>query len=208
MTHLEYEQLLSLAECAVGEDGFDDEQIQQLEHLKTCKECYEKFCLLTALTDVMSESGSYVLSASAVKNPVKESVLAISKKILATLSVIRNNAQDAVNVVMNQIEQAGSALQFGPSLAMATRGANAAESSMVRLEEFEDEKTYIVFNPDKNELVVQINLQKTETENVHVYLTFDDLTVMDLPLTKRGHFVKGILTGIPEKNFKICIECE
>ena len=44
MTHLSYDELFKLANTAAGDEGFDDDQIQQLEHLKTCKECYEVFC--------------------------------------------------------------------------------------------------------------------------------------------------------------------
>lgn len=62
MMHLNFDELLRLAEASASQEGFDDIQIEQLEHLKICRDCYESFCLLSALTDMMSESGSYVLN--------------------------------------------------------------------------------------------------------------------------------------------------
>lgn len=207
MMHLGFEELFSLAEVSASQDGFDDIQLEQLEHLKTCKDCYESFCLLSALSDVMSESGGYALSNDSV-SLVNEVAKELTVKVLARFQVVRNTAVGVIGAVLEQIDQATSSLQFGPSLAMATRGTGKTDSSVIRLEEFEDEKTYVVFNSDTNEIRIQINVRGLDAKNLNIYIEFDDSSRMRLPITKRGSIVKGTIGNVPDGNFQIVIEAE
>ena len=207
MTHLSFDELLNLAEASTKQEGFDDFQIEQLEHLKTCKDCYESFCLLSALSDVMSESGGYALNSNSV-SVMNEVAKALTAKALARFQVIRSTAAGAIGAVLEQLDQATSSLQFGPSLAMATRGTGKNDSTAIRLEEFEDEKTYVVFKPDTNEIGIQINIRGLDVENLHVYIEFDDSSRMELPTTRRGSIVKGAIGDVPNGNFQVVVEAE
>ena len=62
MTHLDMDQLLALAEAASEGLGFDEKQVEELEHLKECEECYEQFCLLSVLHDATDPAGGYVFA--------------------------------------------------------------------------------------------------------------------------------------------------
>lgn len=205
MIHLSFDELLILAEASVSQEGFDDLQIELLEHLKTCKDCYDSFCLLSALSDVMSVSGGYALynNAACLAGEVAKNM---AIRVLARFQVIRDTAAGAIKTVFEQIDQATSPLQFSPSSAMATRGTGKVCSSAIRLEEYEDEKTYVIFNPDKNEISVQINVRRLDVEKLHVYIEFDDMSRMELPTMKRGSIVKGSVDNIPGGNFQIIIE--
>ena len=207
MRHLSFEELLKLAEASVSQEGFDDIQIEQLDHLKTCRDCYESFCLLSALSDIMSESGSYMFEQAKI-SPVKENIKALKAKVLARFQVIRNSVSNTLDVVMEQIDQESSSLRFGPSLAFATRGGGKKESAVIRLEEFEDDKTYIVFKPETNELDLQINIRGMETECLHAYICFEDGEKKEISVTKRGSIIKGTMSNIPNCNFNIVIEAE
>ena len=207
MMHLSFDELFSLAEASTNQEGFDDFQIEQLEHLKTCKDCYESFCLLSALSDVMSEGGGYAFQNNAT-SPVNEGAKDLTARVLARFRVIRDTAAGAIETVLEQIDQATSPLQFGPSLAMATRGAGKTGSPAIRLEEFEDEKTYVVFNSDKNEIGIQINVRGLDTDKLHIYIVLDDLSRIELPTSKRGTIVKGAAGNIPDGNFQIIVEIE
>lgn len=208
MRHLIYDELLQLAEASASQEGFDDIQIEQLEHLKTCKDCYETFCLLSALSDIMSESGSYAFRNPDSISIVSETVKELKNKVIAKFQVIRNVATTAIDAVFEQIDQAASVLQFGPSLATATRGSGKADSTTIRLEEFEDDKTYVVFDPEKNEIGLQINIRGMEIESLHVFIELDDSTRLELPVIRRGNIVKGNMGDIPNCNFQITIEAE
>lgn len=204
MTHLSYDELFKLANTAAGDEGFDDDQIQQLEHLKTCKECYEVFCLLSTLADVVGVADGYSAEAAA---EVQESVSVLKAKVLATISFVKKSAAEMAGAVMEQIDQAAASLQFGPALTVATRGGSAGESSAIRLEEYEDEKTYLVYQPENKELRVQINTRNLDG-TVHVYLTFENSERVEVPLTQKGKLLQGSMSDIPEGNFSISIEAE
>ncbi len=208
MRHLEYDELFDLAETSVYQKGFDDIQIEQLEHLKTCRDCYESFCLLSTLTDMMSESGSYVLHNNEDTSLANETAKVLKAKVLAKFQVLRDTAINAIGAALEQIDQATSLLQFGPSLAMATRGGGKTEATVIRLEEFADEKTYIVFKPETNEIRVQINIRGIDAENVYVYIEFEHSSRIEMPVVKRGNIVKGSMSNIPNDNFNIVIEAE
>lgn len=208
MMHLNFDELLRLAEASASQEGFDDIQIEQLEHLKICRDCYESFCLLSALTDMMSESGSYVLNNNEDISLVNKTAKALKTKVLAKFQVVRNTATNAIGAALEQIDQATSLLQFAPSLAMATRGGGKTDTITIRLEEFEDDKTYIVFKPETNEIVLQINTRGMDVDNLHVYIEFTDSSKIEMPVAKRGNIVKGTMSNIPNSNFHIVIEAE
>lgn len=62
MTHLTDEQLYYIAEITEEMQPYNDKEMKQMEHLKICKECYDKFCVSLALAEMTSESGYMVLS--------------------------------------------------------------------------------------------------------------------------------------------------
>lgn len=66
---------------------------------------------------------------------------------------------------------------------MATRG-DAARSgiSMVKLEELDDEKTYIAFDAQKNELYVQINAHNYSDSNIGIYLLCENKKIIEVPV--------------------------
>lgn len=208
MIHLNFDELFELAEASVRQDGFDDTQIEQLEHLKTCRDCYESFCLLSSLSDVMSESGSFVFTRSEAVPPINDTTNTRKVKILAKFHVFRESAVNAFGVALEQIDQATSMLKFGPSLAVATRGEGKPNINAIRLEEFEDDKTYIVFKSETNEIGLQINTRGIEVDNLHVYIEFADLSRVEVPAVKRGNIIKGTISNIPNSNFHIVIQAE
>lgn len=206
--HLSFDELYQLAQASVNQEGFDDLQIEQLEHLKTCRECYESFCLLSALSDVMSESESYRLFSENAAVLESNLVRTVKSVVLAKLQVIRSAAEKSFGAVLEQLDQAAASLKFGPSLAVATRGAASGDSKVIRLEEFEDDKTYIVFNPETNEVKIQISVRGRDIESLHIYLVFDNDARIELPVTKRGSIIKGAMEDIPSGDFQIVIEAE
>ena len=61
MKHLTDEQLFSLAERTADFAPYDGDQLRQLEHLKKCEPCYDRFCAYSAVTDASTESAACLL---------------------------------------------------------------------------------------------------------------------------------------------------
>ena len=206
MNHLSDDQLYCLAAETEEMQSYQEEELLCMEHLKTCQECYEKYCAMSALLEITGESGSMVLSAILGQSKDKEAAVSLTKEVLAVVRVVRDRLQNTAHAIMEQIEQAGSTFQFAPSLAMAARGNGEVKSSIWKMEDLENEKTFIVFDAEKNELMVQLNLKNDEAENILVYLSFENAETREVILTRRGNIVKGILSNIPETSFQIHIE--
>ncbi len=208
MKHLEYDELFDLARSNASDEGFVDEQIIRMEHLKSCKECYESFCLLTMLEDEMGDiniSEEY----GSVYSPVTETVKMVKRTILATINVIYGNVQDFAEIVMKQLDKINEPLQFEPVLATTVRGTTGnTDAHITRLEELEDDRTFVSYNSVTNEVEIQLNIRKLETPNVIVVLSFEDFSSMTVSLEKKGNVLRGVASNIPIGNFVITIESE
>ena len=206
MTHLTDEQLYNLADLTVEMQPYSEEELVQMGHLKDCEICYNKFCAARAILEVTSESGYAVLSEIYSEKAEKECCL--NESVLAVLRVVRSNLENQAVTVIEQIKQLGTCFQFAPQLAFATRGAGDKKQSIYKMEDIEDEKTFVVFDTDKNELLIQINTRDLEYEDIKVSLVFEKGQNILVPVIRKGKFVKGSLENIPEMNFEIRVETE
>ena len=77
----------------------------------------------------------------------------------------------------------------------------------MRLEEYEDEKTRITFDPDKGELVVQLPADAMEDASVRVYLVAEeDGSREELVLERHGRVLQGVSRQVPKGEFQVNIE--
>lgn len=205
MMHLTGDEIFELAQLT--EDGwqYSSLNLQQMEHLRTCRSCYEKFCSALAVMDVTSEGGYIVLSEIYSIDTESEKVFQ-GRKILAVVQVIREKIEDSVSAVMKQVEQAGSVFNFTPALAAAVRGGGRIDSEIFKIEDADDDRTFIVFDAGKKELMVQINSTGLETENVKAYIYFHNSEMIEVGLEKKGKYLKGVLGNISDNDFQIRIE--
>ena len=130
----------------------------------------------------------------------------LNEKILAVVNVVRKKAETSATAIIEQINQIGSLLKLEQSIALGVRGSSNAETASLKLEDVEDEKTFVVFDSQNNKLMVQVNVKNMAQKDIRVYLSFDASKTIDVPLIKKGNIVKGILEDIPNTDFKIHIE--
>lgn len=205
MMHLTGDEIFELAQLT--EDGwqYSSLNLQQMEHLRTCRSCYKKFCSALAVMDITSEGGYMVLSEIYSIDTESEKVFQ-GRRILAVVQVIREKIEDSVSAVMKQVEQAGSVFNFTPALAAAVRGGRRIDSAIFKIEDADDDRTFIVFDAGKKELMVQINSTGLETENVKAYICFQNSEMIEVDLEKKGKYLKGVLGNISDNDFQIRIE--
>lgn len=208
MMHLTIDQLYGIAEAAEEMRSYSDDELAQMEHLKNCRECYESFCVLSMLLEASSEAAilGYGYQAEAVKDSKAEQQSKAGKRILAVINVTLGRIQDAASTVIKQIQPEHAVFQFSPVPMAAARGYENVESSILKLEEIEDEKTFIVFDTAKRELMVQLNAKNLAAKTIRIYLDYENGNVVELPLSNKGSIYKSILADIPDGNFRIYIE--
>lgn len=204
MNHLSDDQIYRLAELSVEMQAFGEDELTQMDHLKTCEACYDAYCVMQAMMEATSENGLAYFSEH-VGSVRQDASAPAAEKLLAIVRVAREKVRDAVSVVMEQVESMGAELQFASPLTVGARGAGGKLQTVFKLEEIEDERTFVVFDVEKHELMVQINVKNVGTEEINVHLVFEDGKGMKVPMKKQGDSVKGTLSDVPEGNFEIRI---
>lgn len=202
MTHLTDDQLYHLAELSCNAELFDSKEEEQLEHVQSCRECFDKYCVLATILDATS------LSCCLVFNPtqIPERASIPIKKILAVLRVTCEHMQNTISLIGKQLQQDTSAFAFEPVLANAVRGGGSGKKSILRMEDLEDEDTYFIYDAENHKMILQFEGKGNDAEKVKVYLKFEDQSTIDIPLVQKGVYLKGILADVPSGNFDVCIE--
>lgn len=201
MMHISEDQILELAEKTTNHQLLTPEQFEYLEHLKKCKECYEKFCVFSMLVD--ATSGNYIDTVLAPQKLINEVISKSKRTIYATLDVVVTRVNAIAKVTMEQVHKINCGMEFGPALAMATRGIDSNLSNGVRYEDVEDEKTYIFYEPDKGELVIQLNTALVDAENVSVCVKYETGKQIDVPMIKKGKVFYGSISDVHDDKFSI-----
>lgn len=206
MMHISEDQILELADKTANHQLLTPEQFEYLEHLKKCKECYEKFCVFSMMVD--ATSGNYIDTVLAPQKLMNEVISKSKRTIYAALDVVVTRVNTIAKVTMEQVHKLDFGLEFGPALAMATRGIDSNLSNGVRYEDVEDEKTYIFYEPDKGELVIQLNSALVEAETVLVYVKYETGKQIDVPMIKKGKVFYGSVSDVYDDKFSIVIAAD
>ena len=194
MMHLTEDQLYHLAELSCDAEELNTEEDQQFDHVKSCRECFNQYCVLATILDSTS------LNCDLVFDPVQipESTVAPVRKLLVALRVTCERVYNTISLIGEQIPQNMATFAFEPVLATAVRGSSSSKTSILRMEDLDDE--------ENRKLIVQFDANGRDAANLKAYLKFADQTTMDIPLLKGGLYLKGTLSDVPSGNFDIFIE--
>lgn len=201
MMHLTDDRLYHLAELSCDAEFLNPEEKQQLEHVKSCRECFEKYCVFATILDAMSLDCSLVFDPSVLT----ENAVSPAKRILASLKVTYKRVQDTITLVGEQLQQNIAAFAFEPVLATAVRGGSSAKTSLLRMEDIEDERTYFIYDAESHKIMLQFAVN-ADHKNAKAYLQLEDQTTIEIPLERKGNYLKGVLSEIPSDSFELRIE--
>lgn len=204
MTHLTDDQLYHLAELSNNAELLNAEEEKQLDHIKSCRECFNKYCVMATLMDATRLSCGLVFAPDALQ--VREKAIAPAKRLLASLRITYQHLEDKITLVGEQIQQNLSAFAFEPVLATAVRGGGAAKTMRLRMEDIDDEGSYFVYDAESHKILLQFSSRNNAPETIKAYLIFNDQSIIDIPLEQNGSYLRGIVSDIPSKNFEVRIE--
>lgn len=202
MMHLTEDQLYHLAELSCDAELLNTEEEKQLDHAKGCRECFEKYCVLATILDAVSLNCELDFGF----NEIPESVAAPVAKVLAALRITCVYMNHTMSVRGEQIQKNKARFAFEPVLQAAVRGKEKGESSVLRMEDLDDEYTCFIYDAENHKLMIQFDANGKEAESFKVYLKCADQTTIDIPLVKSGTYLKGTLSDVPSGSFDICME--
>lgn len=204
MTHLTDDQLYHLAELSNNAGLLNAEEERQLDHIKSCRKCFNKYCVIATLLDATSLSCGLVFDSSALK--VREVASTPARRLLVSLRITYKHIQDKITLVGEQLQQNFSSFAFEPILATAVRGGGTAKTSMLRMEDIDDEGNYFVYDAENHKILLQFDSKNNASENIKAYLKFDDQSLIDIPLERRGSYLRGTVSNVPSGSFEVRIE--
>lgn len=206
MTHLSDEEIMRLAEVTEEQLNYSEHELEMMDHLKTCASCYDNFCASLALLEVTSDTGYVVLSEIYGMEYARNSVVRAGNKILAVVNLARNKLIENMDMVLEQVERAGDAFRFHPSLATATRGTMDSDNRVCKVEDINDDKTFIILDPKNNELMVQINTKELGDTRIKAFLRLESGETVGINMEPKGKIYKGFVNNLPSEKFQIVIE--
>lgn len=208
MKHLSDDDIMRLAEITEEELIYSDADLQLMDHLKTCAACYDKFCASLALVQTFSEVGSFALSDIFKMEYANSLIAKAANKVLAVVDLARNRLAEKVCVIMKQVDDLDASLRFHPSLAAAARNMSDSETKLYRFEDAGDDKSYIVYDADINELLIQINTKDLSCSGIRVRLELESGDEIIVNVEKKGKIFTGVIKQIPSDRFRIVIEAD
>ena len=206
ITHVNEDEIFDLALRVSSGGQLTEKDLEAIEHVKECTECYEKFCVAAA---VCAATSGEAMEAVAGMRRAERSAASVPAKHVSVIEVVRRKIDDVRTAVMEQIDSLSDSLTFEPALAMAARGdGDNRVPGIVKLEELDDERTFVVFNAGQNNLYIQIDMKNMPDKKLGVFLMFRDNRILEVPVTKDGNLLKGQMNDLPEGNFRIYIDAE
>lgn len=206
MTHLTEIQIMRLAEATEAQRPYDDVEKEMMLHLRSCVPCYEHFCSLLALLEVTSDSGYAVLSEIYGMDYAKSLAARAGNRILAVVNFVKTKLSQNIDVILEQVDREGDTLKFRPALATIARGQSDTARKMYKVEDISDEKTFIIMDPDRDELLIQINAKVISEGSIQAYLKLESGEIIGCDLEHKGKIYKGTVKGLPTEKFQIVIE--
>ena len=206
MNHLTDDELFRLAEITNEYFSYDEDELKMMEHLKNCKACYDKFCSTLILVEVTSDEGYMTLSELYGMSCAEFSVQMLTNQVLAVVGVVKQQVTDGIKLILEQFEKKDAVFCFEPALAMGTRGSASAESNTYKMEDVEDEKTFMILDSQNKELLLQINTKDLDFAEVKVFIVLDSGQQTEIELDRKGKLLKGIIRDVTSDNFQIIIE--
>lgn len=203
MRHLNADSFFQLAEKTNAFEPYCAKELLMIDHLRECKECYGKFCCALVLSDVLSETGSFILT----NNPIAEANFSQQPEKSNVLAVIRmavKQISGVVTLLMEHLDQATSIFAFEPSLSSVSRGTGM-QQRVTQLVDLAHENTFVLYDAASHELTIQIDTSELPEMNLKVYIVKGE-TRTEVPLDYQGDFLIGTVHNVAEDEFQLIIE--
>lgn len=191
MRHLTDEQLRGLAQKITEEAPFDRADMGAMRHISCCDSCYR---LLRCMMSVMEVTDNIDLVAA-------ESELAAPKESAVIKVVILNTA-----ALLEQLGAQTAAWAFDAPLQLAgSRSAGESGCDIQKLEDIENSQTFIVYDPARKLLIIQIDCA-AEGAGCRASLKLPDGQIREISFEKYENLLYAQIPGLEEGEYEVILE--
>lgn len=163
MGHFSDERLMQLADIFVNKLMAQEEDFRDMEHLRSCDDCFRQYCHYISILDTTGDVGmSIVPEIVRVEASNRAHIGEMSSRAVAKFNIMMKTVKECVTGVIEQIDIKTASMCFETPLAYATRGGHNDENRISRLEDIKNDNNFIYYDSDKKKLMIQL-----ETENLY-----------------------------------------
>lgn len=198
MRHLLFDELYYLSKIASEGNTFNAKEIELLNHLKLCKECYEQFCVLMTLNDVTNKP---MLYSEQKQDQVQND---FNQRILTAVKIAIRTIKNTITTEINQLNGFNNQFVFERNMAFAVRGNNIERGDVDFYEEIDNEQTYIAIDKDKRIVRLQIDTQTLDCTELKIYIMTEG-SKRKLDIQKVGNLITSTF-NLEDNSIDLIIE--
>lgn len=192
MNHLMDRQFYELGQAVLQETPFSLEQQDAMCHIGACEDCFR---ILMSTMAVMHTTDHL----SALQRKPEHSESAKQSDAVIQLVVLDMSA------LLEQLQVETAQWVFDAPLTAASRSGSDSKSSLVRLEDIDDNATQLSYDPQKRELTIQIAIRSC-SRMPKVWLQDKDGQRRDIQLQTEGRYYRAVVSQFLPGSYQIHLE--
>ncbi len=196
MPHMTNDKFYHLATLLTQELAFEQEDLVAMQHIMSCTDCSRKLKRATAIVESVDNIALVSLLAERV---AKSPTVAENEKAIIQIVVLDTRS------VMKQLEAATAKWLFDAPLGIGGKRSTGSENqSIVKLEDFDNSKTFIFYDPVKKILAIQIDGKDSKVPSAKIKAP--DGNVRSVSFEKRGSVYWAEVRNLEQGEYELILE--
>ena len=195
MLHITNDKFCRLATLLTQEQAFEYEDMIAMQHILGCAACSGKLKRATAIVESADNIGMIsLLAEKAEKAPADN-----HEKAIIQIVVLDTRS------VMTQLETAAARWFFDAPLGIGTkRSADSDAPPVEKLEDFDNSRTFVSYDPVKKMLAIQIDGKDGKVPSARIKTP--DGTVRSISFEKRGSVYRAEVCNLEQGEYELILE--
>lgn len=200
MNHLLKDTIVQLAKCIADDLPFTADERMAMEHIRVCDDCCRSLIAMAALLRSESDAGMAETACSLhrVSAPVPVQVA-----FHCTLQKLGENFAVSLQQTLNAM----GSWRFMPPLAAAARSSESAGQT-ARLEDIENEKTFVLIDSEQDRVIVQIDTDRLDRPLLEAHLVTMDGRTIPITFTQHQSILHALISPIPDNEFDLIVSLQ
>lgn len=196
MSHITNDKFYHIATLLTQELAFEQDDIVAMQHIMSCADCSRKLKRATAIVESIDNIALVSLLAEQVTKP---SSAAENEKAIIQIVVLDTRS------IMKQLESATAQWLFDAPLGIGSkRSTGSVGQSIEKLEDFDNSKTFVSYDPVKKILAIQIDGKDGKVPSAKIKTP--DGNIRSVSFEKRGSVYWAEVRNLEQGEYELVLE--
>jgi len=195
MSHITNDKFYHIATLLTQELAFEHEDMISMQHILSCADCSRKLKRATAIVESMDN----IAIISLLAERTKKSPPASNEKAIIQVVVLDTRS------IMKQLEAATAQWLFDVPLGIGSKRSTGSDSYAVeKLEDFDNSKTFVSYDPVKKVLAIQIDGKDGKVPSAKIKTP--DGSIRSISFEKRGSVYWAEVRNLEQGEYELILE--